>query len=336
MLRYRVPFMLSLFLFYTPSLAWGQAPPNRPVSSEAFPFRFDGEGGPTTETTSGADAERQVSGTSSPFIANPDSYPAPVPAASAQTSRIIQDFRIDATVLPSSVKNGLTMTDLEFAMPMKVDGWVPLAITPYVAAHYWTVPTLPRLSLYDLNVEFAWHPRLANWLFADVAVTPGFYSDFEHVNADSFQMRGRAMAIVALSENLQFVGGAMYVNRLKTKVLPAGGVIWNPSEDTRLFLVFPQPKVSHRFTTIGNLQIWGHVAGEFGGGRWGVERAPGINDSLDYTDLRLILGLDMVRANLLHGHIDVGYAFNRHVNFAGDPFEYTIPSTIMLRAGIHF
>ena len=42
---------------------------------------------------------------------------------------------------------------------------------------------------------------------------------------------------------------ALYTNRIETKFLPAGGVIWNPDEDTHLLLVFPQPKLSRRLAT---------------------------------------------------------------------------------------
>src|SRR5262249_5942651 len=148
--------------------------------------------------------------------------------------------------------------------------------TPYAAAHSWhrpdggNAPDLPT-GLYDLNVEFAWRPRLAEWLFADLAVTPGLYTNFKEVTSDSFQMRGRGVAIVAFSRRLQIAGGAIYPNRNKTKVLPAGGVIWNPADDTRWFLVFPQPKISHRIATVDGTQVWGYVAGEFGGGRWAVQ-----------------------------------------------------------------
>jgi hypothetical protein len=313
----RVPFLLAMMLLSVAAPAWGQPAP--------LPI------------TSTPDREIPVSALAAPMIADPETYPEPRAPAPEQPWRILPSFKFDATVLPSSVKDGLTMTDLEFITTLKIDGWMPLTIAPYAAGHYWTVPSVPgRLSLYDLNTEFAVRPRLANWLFVDLAATPGIYTAFEHVHPGSFQMRGRGLAIIAFSENLQVTAGAMYVNRLKTKVLPAGGVIWNPSDDTRYFLVFPQPKVSHRFVTIGDMQFWGYVAGEFGGGRWEVERLRGAYDSLDYTDVRVLLGLEIVRAEVLRGHIEVGYVFGRRVNLASAPVEETLPSTIMLRAGLRF
>jgi hypothetical protein len=313
--------LATLLLLCIPAAAWGQPAPA-------------GERQPTALASP------------SPQIANPDNYPAAPAAAppSPQPWRIFPETRFDATWLPGGGSRGLGITDLELATTLKIDGWAPLTLTPYAAAHYWSAPSgLGKLAapdlpsnLYDLNVELAWRPRLAEWLFADLAVTPGLYTDFKEVNGDSFMLRGRALAIVAFSQQLQLAAGGMYVNRNKTKFLPAGGVIWNPSEDTRCFLVFPQPKVSHRFTTVGETPLWGYVAGEFGGGRWEIERANGVADSIDYTDLRMMVGVESVHVLGLKGHVEVGYVFSRRVNFLSDTPDYKPQNTLMLRAGIRY
>jgi hypothetical protein len=300
------------------------------------------------QATETADGERQVSAIAAPMIPDPDRYPAPAaPATPPPPWRLLQDSRFDATWLPGGT-NGLEIGDLEAATTLNIplaEGTAPLLVTLYAAAHDWVgrpalaagiaPPDLPS-RLYDISAEFAWRPRLAPWLFADLAVTPGLYTDFKDVSVHSFQMRGRAVAIVAFSPQLQLAAGAMYVNRNLTKVLPAGGVIWNPCEDTRCFLVFPQPKVSHRFVTIGATELWGYVAGEFGGGRWEVERASGAADSIDYTDFRAILGVESVHEHGWKGHVEVGYVFARRVNFADGLPDYYPQSTVMLRVGTRY
>jgi hypothetical protein len=328
--------IIALILMQIPTMAWGHTALSLPASAEAVPFRSNPSVVPITPNT--ADTERQVSGTSSPMIPDPDRFPVPSATVPPQPSRLITDTKFDITSVTGKNTGDVGIIDLELASTLNYNlGLAPLKITPYVAAHLWNVgDPNPFLYLYDLNVEFAWRPRLAEWLFVDLAATPGLYTDFKNVTAQSFQMRGRASAIVAFSEQLQFVAGAMYVNRNRTKVLPAGGVIWNPSDGTRCFLVFPQPKTSHRFGTAGATQIWGYVAGEFGGGRWEVERAPVVNDSLDYTDLRVILGLESVYAERLKGHLEIGYVFNRRVNYANAAADFALPSTLMARAGFRF
>jgi phospholipase/lecithinase/hemolysin len=299
-----------------------------------------------------ASGEQYTSTTASPLIPDPDTFPATPPAAATPAPqapqsaaapepwRLFQEIKLDATWLPSSGKDQLSMADLEFTTILNIptaDGWAPLLITPYAASRDWMVPHTTGIHLYDLNTEFAWRPRLAQWLFADLAVTPGLYTDFKDVTADSFKMRGRGLAIVAISPQLQFVGGFMYVNRNKIKLLPAGGVIWNPSDDFRCFLVFPQPKISYRLATLGDAQFWGYLAGEFGGGRWEVEGANGTTAfSLDYTDLRALLGVECASGPRLKEHVEVGYVFARRLNIASSLPDFKLQPTVMLRAGVRF
>jgi hypothetical protein len=270
--------------------------------------------------------------------AAPDPPPAPA---------VFRQLKFDYTWLPATGENGLQINDFELSATAAVslaDRWAPLLITPDVAAHFWQGPNTNRSpaalalppSLYDASVEFAWRPRLAPWLFADVAVQPGVYGDFKEWTSDTFQLRGRGLAIVAFSPQLQVAAGALCVNRNKTKILPAGGVIWNPDADTKLQFLFPQPKFSRRIMSAGDAQLWSYLAGEFGGGRWAVERADGSVDSVDYTDARAILGVEWVAPQGPSGHVEVGYVFARRVNFTSDTPDYKPGGTLMLRAGFSF
>jgi hypothetical protein len=301
-------------------------------------------------------AEQPISTTASPMIPDPDTFPsapsppAPSPVASPPIEaapepwQLLKEIKFDATWLPGSGSDRLSIFDVELTATFNIptiEGWAPVMITPYAAAHDWMGPSAagsPALPshLYDLNVEFGWRPRLAQWLFADLAITPGLYTDNKDVDDNSFRMRGRALAIVAFSEKLQIVGGVMYVNRNQIKVLPAGGVIWNPSDDLRCFLVFPQPKVSYRLATLGDGQLWGYLAGEFGGGRWEIERANGTPDSIDYTDIRVLVGVEWASGARLKEHVEVGYVFARKVTFTSDLPEYKPQDTVVLRAGVRY
>src|SRR5439155_18356767 len=110
----------------------------------------------------------------------------------------LQKAKIDWTWLPGSSGPGLGVGlvvnhDLEihefemsatFAVPF-ADNLAPLLLTPGFAARLFGgpdpnnvgQPDLPP-AVYDLNLELGWRPRLARWLFADLAVQPGLYTDF--------------------------------------------------------------------------------------------------------------------------------------------------------------
>lgn len=195
-------------------------------------------------------------------------------------------------------------------------------------------PALPG-AVYDLYLDVGWRPRLAEWLFADLGVTPGVYGDFRTTSADFFRLRGRGLAIVALSEKFQFVAGVLYVNRNQTKLIPAGGVLWRPNEWTDYQLVFPVPKAGKRLGVWGGNQAWAYLAGEFGGGTWAVERPGGRAGSVDYNDYRLVLGAEVRRSDGWNLKVEAGPVFGRELVFA-DGVEYRPSGTWMARAGLNF
>src|SRR5437763_15338436 len=78
-------------------------------------------------------------------------------------------------------------------------------------------------QVYALSLEFNWRLRLKEWLFIDLAIAPGLYSDFHEVNQSSYKWQGRALSIVAFSEKFQIVAGALYTTHNTKKLLPAGG-----------------------------------------------------------------------------------------------------------------
>lgn len=195
-------------------------------------------------------------------------------------------------------------------------------------------PALPG-SVYDLYLDVGWRPRLAEWLFADLGVTPGVYGDFRTSSADFFRLRGRGLAIIALSEQFQFVAGVLYVNRNQTKLIPAGGILWKPNEWTDYQLVFPVPKMSKRLGVWRDHQAWGYVAGEFGGGTWAVQRPDGKAASVDYNDYRAILGTEVRRPDGWNLKVETGPVFGRQLWFT-DGLEYRPSATWMVRAGLGF
>lgn len=262
--------------------------------------------------------------------------------------RFIGPWKFDLTVMPESGDRGFGMVDLEGSVTFNVplDGHLPpLLITPGAAVRLWNGPDFlffpasddGRLTLYDLYVDFGWRPRVAEWLFLDLGLTPGIYSDFSQVDADSFFLRGRAIGIVAFSEQFQIVAGLLYVNRLSTTVIPALGFVWNPSPETKVQLVFPQPKISHRFHCANGVEWWGYVAGDFGGGTWTFERLPGQVETVDYSDWRFLFGLEMITDHELRGRIEAGVAFNRELEF-DNVFRFRVEpdSSFLLRVGISY
>jgi hypothetical protein len=199
--------------------------------------------------------------------------------------------------------------DTDFWVQVPAPGWEPLGkpllLKPGFGVHAWDGPARNTAvgdpgvpgTVYDLYLDVGWKPRPAEFLFLDVGITPGVYTDFPAVPREAFRLRGRALAVLATSERFQFVAGVLYVNRDATKVLPAGGFIWSPDEDTRLQVTFSQPKLARRVGVFRDSDWWVYAAGEFGGGTWVYRTPVGAENVLNNNDYRVIVGTEMKRAD---------------------------------------
>lgn len=296
----------------------------------------------------GAPALEQVNSTRE-LLGDVTSLPPPFVPAPTQTSPLPQsELRFDATFLPAG-RDSLAITDLEgsakFFVPL--GELAPLKVVPGGAIRLWEGPAnganfddLPG-NVYDLYVDLGWRPRPAEWLFLDFQLTPGIYTDFRRLGHSAFRPRGHGIAIVALSEQFQLLAGVTYVNRLRTTLLPVGGFRWAPDEDTEFRLVFPAPRISRRLFSTGQTKWWGYLAGEFGGGAWAIERQLGggaaFADVVDYSDVRVMTGLEAVGVGGWKGRVEAGYAFGRQYLFGtGFPGTVSLPAAVVLRVGLSY
>jgi len=267
-----------------------------------------------------------------------------------QPLRFFQELRVRGTWLAGDAEPGTTdlgVTDLElsgtFAFPF-FSNQSPLLVTPGFNAHYWDGPNsagpavadLPPRT-YDAFLDFAWYPQITTWLAANLGVRVGVFSDFQEFNSDSLRVMGRALAVMTFTPTIQLAAGVIYVDRLDVKLLPAGGVIWTPIPDARYEILFPNPKLARRLTTIGTTDVWGYLAGEFGGGSWSIERADGSEDAFDYNDIRIIFGIETSALSGLKTNFEIGYVFNREIIYKnGPPPDFEPNDTLMLRAGLAY
>jgi hypothetical protein len=256
-----------------------------------------------------------------------------------------QKLLFDETWLARLGSGGFGTDDVQLrtvlAMPFPTRR-APLVITPGFAAHFLDGPAgvdvPPRV--YDAYAEFAWLPWITNRLRGDLTVTPGVYSDFAGDHSKAFRPTGHGAAFYTLTPSLRVVMGAAYLNRKGVEVLPIAGITWHPSEDSRFDLVFPKPKIARRlagsFNRPGDVEWWAYVSGELGGGSWAFEQTSGGEDVFNYSDYRVMLGIEWKTFAGLSGRIETGYVFGRKIEFdSGLPTVF--PSdTVMLRGALSY
>ncbi|MBI2826881.1 MAG: hypothetical protein HYX69_19575 [Planctomycetia bacterium] len=263
-----------------------------------------------------------------------------------KATRFLQEIDLDSAYLAgNNTGNNLGINDEDisatFAIPVFRN---PFLVTPGFAVHLWDGPNSNNFAgspdmpprTYDAFLDATWKPQITPRLSADLAFRAGIYTDFDFVSSRSVRFPSRGLGLFAINPNLQLVAGVVYFDRLSVRILPAGGVIWMPTPDTRWEVLFPRPKLSQRITTIRNSNLWGYVSGEYGGNTWTIRRADGSGDVVDYNDLRLILGTEAIGYNGTRGYIEVGYVFNRRILYrSGIPTPH-FHDTVMVRAGIAF
>ena len=191
------------------------------------------------------------------------------------------------------------------------------------------------IGVYDLYLDVSWRPVDHESGGIAIGVTPGFYGDFERLDGNAFQLTGWGLANYRIGPHWNFAGGVAVVRQLKSKLLPIGGVIWTPNEDTRLELLFPRPKIARRLWQQDSREAWCYLAGQFGGGAWSVADTPTENVLVSYSDLRLILGLEMFNVQGRDLTLEMGYVFSRDLSVNHTSLVAPDP-TFLLQASVAF
>jgi hypothetical protein len=232
------------------------------------------------------------------------------------------------------------------AIPINGSVETPIFVTPGFAFNWFDGPVADPAAIprgpdmpprtYDAYLDLAWNPQFTPQFGAELGFRTGVWTDFEEVNEDSLRLLGRGLGVVSISPQMDFLLGAVYLDRVRTKLLPAGGVRWRPSPEWDLYLVFPNPKIRRSWFSSGTADWWWYVAGEYGGGSWTVERE-NLGDRVDYNDIRAILGVEWQTPRQATGHLEIGYVFDRELVFESqNPYSANMDDAIMFRAGIGY
>jgi hypothetical protein len=262
-----------------------------------------------------------------------------------------QKLSFTNTYLPRLGGNGFGWYDMElttvWGLPCPTKD-APLLITPGIATHWLDGPAnldLPA-QLHEVYTEFRWMPKIGDRFRADVAVQPGFYSDWDGSSVRAVRILGHGAGIYDWTPTFQLVLGVAYLDRPDIELLPIAGFIWKPDADAEYRLVFPYPKVSWRIGSgaintyvdpkVHDYQAWFYVAGELGGGSWAIRHSDGASDLMSYSDWRVFAGLETKSITVVNSHIEVGYVFHRYIRLTSTNTDVFFGDTLMVRAGVNY
>jgi hypothetical protein len=326
------------------------APSSQPVVGTPFPSTST----PFTGTPAPATGSTLFQNSSTPQWSNSATYNHQNSDGTvARLQRFLQQLSFEQTYLwgdHNDIGNlAWNRTELAatFGVPIFYNPNTPLLITPGFAFNWLSGPSGPDADLpprlYDAYLDTAWYPRFSPVIGADLGFRTGVWSDFEVINSDSVRFLGRGLGVITLSPRMDVLVGVWYLDRNDVKILPAGGLHWKPNTEWDIYAVFPNPKVRKRFVNVGSSQWWWYVAGEYGGGRWTIQRsddglAAGADDDIDVNDIRVIGGFEWETATQARGHVEAGYVFDRQIIYGqtSQPSFYDLDDTWMVRVGVDF
>ncbi len=189
-------------------------------------------------------------------------------------------------------------------------------------------------ELYETGVQFFWRKPISDrWSFMTI-VTPGVRSDFT-TSDEAFRIFGLGLFNWQCKpETLSLSFGAVYLDRADVPLLPAVGLTWTPEPMTRLDLRFPESRISHRLRKNGaDNETWAYLSGGLGGNTWAVTRQSGQTDELSLRDLRVIAGLEHIIDGGGGWFAELGYAFNRRLEYERTSTEVSLSDGVILQAG---
>lgn len=226
----------------------------------------------------------------------------------------------------------------------------PLYVAPSFSLHLWNGPEddgafgsadLPG-NVYDAFLDFGWQTDPNQMFGAELGLRVGVFSDFEVMNGDSLRVRGKGLGSFRLTPASTLKVGVYYLDRDSIKLLPAGGLLWQPTPNTRFDIFFPEPKLAQYWRTIGTQDVWWYLGGEYGGGAWTIERTGGQEDSVEMNELIAVAGFEWGRSQLIRtgrrrAFVEFGWVFDREVHYENNPQDdFTPEGAFIVRGGFGY
>jgi len=218
--------------------------------------------------------------------------------------------------------------------------WI-LSLAPQFNLRLWEGPTTPALhgDIYrgGLDIQLT-SPTLGPYT-AELAFNPSVNSDFDHnLTSDAWNFDGRGAVFVRTSPQWMFMLGALYWDRVNSRILPYAGVIYTPNDWFELRATFPRADMSLFLGTPWGVPQWLYVAGEYHVEAYQIEpiTAGPTRERIELEDWRLMLGVRSDSGGI-SSFLEGGWVFGRNVDFAHAPASgFDISSGFIARFGMRF
>lgn len=177
-------------------------------------------------------------------------------------------------------------------------------------------------------------PRKENWTWMAM-VAPAIRSDLESVTSDDFGLSAMALGTYPWRTNWRVSAGAVYSQDFgRSRVFPAVGATWLPSDAWTIDLLFPRPRVAYRV----NESLALGVGMEPGGDQWNVD-LDGVVRDVALKEYRVGAGFEWAPVRNLAIQGQFGAVIGRELDLRGGGLprdERDLGDTWYARLGLVF
>jgi len=238
----------------------------------------------------------------------------------------MDDDGLNSSFLEASIGSGIPLGSFD-----NILGVAPGFRVDWIDAE----PTVDIPSeLYQFEVQFFYRRPIRDRLSAMAIVSPSIRSDLT-TSDNAF----RVFALGLLNweyivDRLTLSVGAVYLGRADLPVVPALGLTWTPTRQTRLDLRFPSSRFSYRMAKDGGRsEQWAFVSLGLGGNTWAVTRDNQQTDELSLRDFRLTIGTENIVSGGGGWFVEGGYVFGRRIEYESDESEIDLGDALLLQGG---
>ena len=185
-------------------------------------------------------------------------------------------------------------------------------------------------QVYGLTLDLQVDQPLSRKFGVQLGITPGLYTDFRNLSAESFRVPARLFGSYVFGPKLIVLGGLVYTAQPNLPFIPAAGFLWKPSERWRLEAIAPRPRLV--YTASDRLQVYALFS--FDSSTYAIESITG-DELLQYRDFRVALGGEWTTKGKLRIFSEAGTAFSRRLDLERQPDRNVEPG-IFVRAGLRF
>ena len=202
---------------------------------------------------------------------------------------------------------------------------------------------LPQ-NFHEVSLGLTWMRRINPRWLTRFMITTAYASDLENNSRDAWQLRGGGFGIYRPNDRWSFTVGALATGRSDIPVLPAAGLIFQPSDRLKINLMMPEPRISWCLEQRQQRQLWGYIGGGINGGNWAFERSDQTSDQLNYREWRVVAGWEVTpiqEAGVFRPvgqtfQFEIGLALGREINFKTDLPDISLGNALLIRNGARF